>query len=378
MNRFFKASDNIVDLSKDEITAFLQKEKILNRVNKERVHDFFRALSTSDIHLEESIDYGLFNCKTEEDKQKIDVVRDREVEFLSKINPDLISGNRLLKAATALAYKFEKDFDSEEGSDVNAYLRNLFNYHEDKEGVPEKSFGELMEADLDYLRYLSLLSKKKAFQGTKSKLVRSEEGKKFKYAPLESISDVMSCDKVDMVLPGFSRKLIEKDLYVRTKFRNEESSQNLIILVDNSGSMRQYNKRSMLKAAIDLKIKYLSEANNIYITTFVGNTNYFHKLKEGETMDDLKFITLNGGGTDVNGSVKETIKAIKERKLKGHGETHELSEAHFEILVINDGEDEVDKSFHPDIKLHVLCLKKNNIDLKNICHRSGGTYIHLQ
>ena len=55
----------------------------------------------------------------------------------------------------------------------------------------------------------------------------------------------------------------------------------------------------------------------------------------------------------------------------------ELSDDHFEIMVINDGDDYVDPSYHPDIKLHAICLLTHNPNLKNICHRSGGTYNFL-
>jgi len=88
---------------------------------------------------------------------------------------------------------------------------------------------------------------------------------------------------------------------------------------------------------------------------------------------------LSKGGTDVNGCLKKTIEMIKSRTLKNisGGQDHKLSDDHFEILIINDGQDSVDPTFHPTIKTHAVCLMESNDNLKNVCHRSSGTYHYL-
>lgn len=383
MSRFFKADKNLIDLEDHEIKKFLQKEGLINNVSVERVHDFYRALSNlGSLETEDNINYDLFNCKTSEDRQAINKLRDMEKDYLGNINPSKeMQGQRLLKAATALSYKFEQLMaeGAEPGdSDPNSYLKNIMDYCDTAE-AQKLTFAEMLDLDLDYLKYIALLSSKKAFQGQSTILEKSEDGKKIKYTAMESVSEVVNSDKTNFVMPGFTRKLLEKDIYVRSRFAPKKKSQNLIILVDNSGSMSSGYKPSMLKAAITLKIKDVSDVNNIYIGTFITSVFGYHKVLPGERFEDFKFITLSGGGTNVNGCVKDTLRLIKERKLPSYqGEIHQLSDSHFEILVINDGEDDVDKSFHPDIKLHALCLMQSNPDLKNICIRSGGTYFNLK
>lgn len=388
MSRFFKKSEHIDELREKELRRFLDREKVTGKVEIGRVRDFYNALSSlvadEDIQLQDTIDYDYFNCQKQEDFQKIDELKGIENSYLHSINKDMITQDRLLKGAVALAYQFEKMMSSGKTanpSTTNINLRNLFEYSEDNtnEGDPIP-FGELLEMDFDFLHYLALLSKKKAFAKTEGKLVRSENGPFSKYTMMEHINEIGNMDLFQAAMPDFHKKVATKELDVRSRYEKKIKSQNLIILIDDSGSMNDPEKMNMLKAALTLKIKEHSPSNNIYIGTFETRIFGYMKIEKGMSFSDVnKHIHLDKGGTDVNGCIKETIRQVKERKLIGYNRARlPLSESHFEILVINDGEDSVDATYHPDIKLHALCLKQSNPALKNICHRSGGTYFHIK
>lgn len=386
MNRFFEKSDNITSLEEPEIHSFLRDNNLIGKVGTERVTDFYNALSRiaggDEIKETESIDYDYYNCKKQEDYDVIDSLKEEEKEFLSDINPELITENRVLKAAAALAHRFEKMHAGEvcDSEDANTYLKRLFTYEEESQ-IPDKpaTFGDMLSLDLEFMKYIALLSKKPSFLKSKGKVVRDDAGKIIKYSQMENFSEVFHSDLVNMAFPDFNKKLATKDMYVKNRFVHQEKSQNLIMLVDDSGSMNDPQKRAMLQAALTLKLSDTSDAHNLYIGTFEMHIYGFKKIEKDTKFSDIDFIRLTKGNTDVNGCIMKTIECIRNRKLFGFGRQDiPLSEDHFEIMVINDGEDQVNPDYHPQIKIHALCLKAPNINLKNICHRSGGTYNHIK
>ena len=388
MSRFFKKSKYIKDLNINEIEGFLRKENLVGKVTPERIQDFYNALSTvfagDGVVQEESIDYSKFNANTDCDSMnKVNHLRTEEQQFLDGIDKSILSSDRMIAAAAALSYKFEKDrYDGQSRpNEVNSFLKNFFTYSEDndKEGNPV-SFGEALEMDLSFIEYLALLSTKKAFSTDHGKLEKDASGKVIKYNLMESMTDVINMDLIQCVMPDFERKLAKKELYTRTRYAKIDKGQNLVILVDDSGSMSDAGKKAMLRAALTLKLKQHTSTHHVYIGTFENDVDGFIEVKEGMKFEDLDIMKLDRGGTDVNGCVKDTIRMIKARTLKGWKNRPDckLDDNHFEIMVINDGTDSVDPNYHPDIKLHALCLRQSNPDLKNICHRSGGTYHHLK
>lgn len=387
MSRFFKKSENIDTLTTKEIDEYLREEKIVGKVMPDRVKDFYNSLSQvlaeETVEVEETVDYEQFNCKTDEDIQKIDQLRGLEHNFVRSINKQYLTGGRLLKAAAALAFKFEKDMYGGRADvkdmDPNQYLKHLFAYHEEEKGVGEPApFGDMLDVDVQFIKYLALLSNKKAFAKLSGKMEKDPEGKTIKHTAMESFEEIFNMDLLEVALPGYTRKLVNKDLYVKARFSKKDRSQNLIVLIDNSGSMSSSVKRGMVKAALTLKLRDHSEVHNIYIGTFVTKVNGFKKIEKGMTVEDLPFLTFDGGSTYVNKCIKETISMIKKRKLQNiEGGEYDLSDDHFEILVVNDGQDHVDRTYHPPVKIHALCLMQSNPDLKNICHRSSGTYHYL-
>jgi hypothetical protein len=383
MSRFFKKAKTIDDLTDRKIFEFLSKEKLVGKIQPGRIRDFYNGLSTLRddglLHDEDVVDYSQFNCKTADDFQKINQLKSKERSCLGGVNKDFTGEGRILQAATALAYGFEKGMfgGSSDNEDPNSYLRNLFSYHEDQDSPPHE-FGEALDMDLKYMRYLALLSQKKAFAKVSRDLKPDPGGNVIRYAPMEGMGDIVNVDMLQYVLPNFDRKLVSQEFYVKKRHTFTDKAQNLLILVDNSSSMTQNGKPEILKAAIVLKLRDYKECHNIYLATFESQLYGFHKVTKKDRFEDFGFITLSQGSTDVNGAVKSTIEQVKSRKLVNrNGGYHHLDDSHFEIMIINDGQDKVDPNFHPQIKIHAMCMYGNNLNLKNVCHRSGGTYYYF-
>lgn len=387
IKRFFKKSKNIETLEDKEVKEFLVKEKIMGKVDTGRVMDFYNMLSSlavgEEVEQEETIDYDYFKADNIEKRQVIDRVRDMEKQWARSLVKKMMKGDRLLKTAAVLSYEFEKSMyggiAKEPPKDINQTLENLFRYSEEKE-IEDKPefFGEMLGLDCRFMNYIALLSNKKAFAKSGDKLERDTQGIVSKYTLMESFDEISNMDMVQTIMPDFNRKLAAKDVQVKARFRKIKKAQNLVIIIDDSGSMSNSEKMAMLKAILMLKLANADDNHNIYISMFETRTKGFIKVNNKMKFDDIDFIRLGGGGTDVNGSIMETIDMIKKRSLKRwRGGNLPLSDDHFEIMVINDGQDEVDGRYHPQIKTHALCLCQSNKDLKNLCHRSGGTYHHL-
>lgn len=377
MGRFFKKSENLKDASENEIIKFLKSKSMFGKVEVGRVRDVLHGISSN--FEKGSTDYSYFKCQTREDFEKIDKLSKIEYGILKDINFANCK-ERLLEAATASAFLIEKHLRGEcDGEKTQTNLQNILNSLKEieQEGI---DFNEAMEMDLSFLKYLAILGKKKAFESPISILEKNPSGKVVKIDQIETYEEILKVDKSEYLLPTFKKKLVEKNLSVRANFHKSQKSQNIIILVDNSGSMRNQEKKAMLKAALMLKIRSASQANRIYMSPFIVSPKGFRQIESTDTFEELhrNFITLQGGITDIQKTLEETIECIKNRKLpKFGGGTIELDDSHFEILVINDGQDDIDSSFRPIIKTHVVCLKEDNKELSKVCYSSGGTYFYL-
>ena len=82
----------------------------------------------------------------------------------------------------------------------------------------------------------------------------------------------------------------------------------------------------------------------------------------------------NGGGTDI-GTIINYVKAqISSRRL--HNLNIDLSQEQPEILIVNDGKDDI----HTDkftYKTNALTLMQENDQLKDLCLKNGGKYVHI-
>lgn len=378
-----------MSVSDDEVDEFVDSQKIKGKVDQNRVKDFYNAMSNvisdGDIRENERIDYEQdFNAHNAEEFAKVDQMKEAEKDFIRKLNKTELVNDRLLKVATIMAKQFEEE--QRGGAEMSPeelsnHVRLMMSYDTEYEGSDKPAtFGEMLDVDVTFMKYLALLSDKKAFSKTGTKLVEDPLGRIIKYAEMEQHTDITKMDLLNVAMPNFNRKMATKDIYVKKRFTKVEKAQNLIILVDNSGSMSDERKKGMLKAALCLKIKDVNENHNVYVGTFLEDVIGFTKITRETTFEGLRsFIHLSGGNTEVGTVVQNTLDMVRKRKLKGinNGPALTLSEDHFEIMVINDGADHVE-DFHPQVKLHALCLLQTSTMLKNICHRSGGTYMHLK
>lgn len=301
---------------------------------------------------------------------------------------------------TKLIYNGTIEEDTFSGIDINDLEKSILNMDD-----------EMMRI----LSVLSLIDTMPAMSTNRVRTVRNDpDGDMIKHRAMETLADSYGAAFVERMLPQFKLKVAKKDLYVRKRCAFDSMSQNLVVLIDNSGSMSCRFKVEWLAALLFNRIQAIKNDNaEIYISLFVTSIYGFTHINKSMTFDELKdviteYCSLNGGTTDIEHSVKLTSSYIQQGYLprvckgepdilskysdkeyvttrqpivfnsrKGDDKFHEfyeLGDARPEILVINDGDDAIDPRYHPPIKMNAFCLGQENEDLENVAVRSSGIY----
>lgn len=139
----------------------------------------------------------------------------------------------------------------------------------------------------------------------------------------------------------------------------------VFLLVDWSGSMA--SSMAELVATLEFYLRQLErgEIDSLYMGKFL------HKLMNFEEITDTTkfrrdFTCPGGGSTYIQYVIPEFLTKIA--SITGFSN---------EIVIINDGDDDMDSSYSSPIKTHCIALDKTNADVKTVCLRSGGKYINL-
>lgn len=135
----------------------------------------------------------------------------------------------------------------------------------------------------------------------------------------------------------------------------KQKQEKLYIMIDDSGSMDCPQKKGIVQLAL-----VLAQKKGVTVEVFLFEEDLYN---DSFTLSKNNFppLHLDGGGTDVEKSVMSLSKIVK----KGDS-----------ILIINDGEDEIE-NFTPPVKTFALTLGVHNEGLENLCKRTGGKYFQI-
>jgi uncharacterized protein with von Willebrand factor type A (vWA) domain len=135
-------------------------------------------------------------------------------------------------------------------------------------------------------------------------------------------------------------------------------SRTLFIMIDDSGSMDSTRKVAYINYTLMKIRERLSEDMEVYVFSFEKDLyDEYTDLSKG-----MPQMSLNGGGTNVERSLKSLVKRLPE---------FDISMDTASVLIINDGADEVG-SFTPPCRVSSIILGTQNQGLKALCQRSGG------
>jgi hypothetical protein len=242
--------------------------------------------------------------------------------------------------------------------------------------------------EMDPSKKLSILQKLSLIQdfGTEFKVEKETVDKLANNSRLTAQKMMRDYSQLHMVeayqrlLPNYKAKLLTKNLVVKAHIDRVENKQKIIMIVDYSGSMGSTIKQEWVMALMIDRLKYVIKGEaELFFSYFVcspSGLRFSHIHDSASAMAFWKTFRTNpnGGETDMGTIVDYIGKQIKSGKF--HNLDVDLSREKPEILIVNDGNDQV----HADAfsyKTNALTLLRNNDELRDLCKANGGRYVHV-
>jgi uncharacterized protein with von Willebrand factor type A (vWA) domain len=187
-------------------------------------------------------------------------------------------------------------------------------------------------------------------------------------------------DLYQKMFPNFASKFLTKDLTVNVPVDRKEQIQKIIIILDYSGSMDYHEKQIWVNAILIDRFKYVMQGEaEVFFSYFVSEVEElkFSHIKNRE--DVIEFWRHfsndpNGGMTEVGNMVEHIASEIAMGRLCNLDV--DLSQEKPEILVINDGQDEIGTEEFP-YKVNAVSLMEFSNELKDLCNSTGGKQIEI-
>jgi hypothetical protein len=398
MKNYTKFNEQFEEPTDNEVGRFMKQNKINGDI--EGFKRNLAALSQEAVgrnredSFTDTIDLGLYGV----DQSTIDksmgealMKHRRQQEFIREFPTDEMKGLDLMKKAGLMTQIYDGLGNHVTNSEIRDFITMGNGVISSGKGKQILGFeGEDLMDNLDKLsnsralEVLDLMSRLGSNSITSSKthlhIEEDDNGDIQKYAEMRQMSDITRANMIDTLMPNFELKTAKKEVMVRRNHSGTIKSQDIVVLLDDSGSMSDRDKINWVNAILGNRLIEADKGNcNVYISAFENKIYGFQKLEleEGQSVFDFvaKGYGFNGGGTDIESACIETIKQIKSGKLiKSDGTTIDLEGIKPEILVINDGQDYIDANYHPDITINTFCLFQDNEELRNISNRSGGRY----
>lgn len=197
---------------------------------------------------------------------------------------------------------------------------------------------------------------------------------------MRDYSQIHMMNLMQKVYPNFRSKFLTKDLSVNVPVDRKEQIQKIIIILDYSGSMDYDEKQIWVNAILIDRFKYVMKGEaEVFFSYFVDSIDdlQFKHIKDRE--DVINFWQTfsnspNGGMTEVGDMVEHISNEIQNGKLCNLDVN--LSEEKPEILVINDGQDDIGTDKFP-YKVNAVSLMSFSNQLKDLCLNTGGKQIEV-
>jgi len=197
---------------------------------------------------------------------------------------------------------------------------------------------------------------------------------------MRDYSQIHMMNLMQKVYPNFRSKFLTKDLVVNVPVDRKEQIQKIIIILDYSGSMDYDEKQIWVNAILIDRFKYVMKGEaEVFFSYFVDNVDdlQFQHIKDRD--DVIAFWQTfsnnpNGGMTEVGNMVEHISDEIQSGRLCNLDIN--LSEEKPEILVINDGQDEIGTDEFP-YKVNAVSLMSFSEELKDLCNNTGGKQIEV-
>lgn len=235
--------------------------------------------------------------------------------------------------------------------------------------TPEVALCNMTSEQLNVIKNLAILN-------TKSKITSKKNPDVNKIVQMTNYREVSKMQSLsDMLLPTFKYRLATKQLRIKERINSEKQA--LILLIDDSGSMSYQPKMVWVKSLILNRLDAVAKGEaELIIAWFVTSIDFDNSVKITTKEQAIAFIKkdfyglFNAGATNIENAVREACNCVKKNKFG----RHPLNGIRPQIVVINDGDDDVNKSYKPEITTHGFILGRDNNDMKSMINNCNGLY----
>jgi uncharacterized protein with von Willebrand factor type A (vWA) domain len=245
-----------------------------------------------------------------------------------------------------------------------------FYSHEFQQGNTISSMAKLTKEQKSLIDKIGIVSK---FGKLKSNKISAH----FKFPKMKEYGQISQVlNPSDMLMPDFALKLVNRDLIVK-EFIPEEK-QILFVMIDDSGSMSQTDKMEWVKAILwDRFHAVWSGKAELYITTFIQELSIRSTIKVATREDVLKYKNwspkYDGGSTNVDSALRTFMEALQ----KGQLGKHVLTGARPQLVIINDGEDNLllkPENTKFNFEINAFILGTDNEEMRALVEGNNGLY----
>jgi len=228
---------------------------------------------------------------------------------------------------------------------------------------PEENIQKLSDRQKRLLEKMAILKSRGNIKVVKSPNIR-------KVQQMEHIGEIGKLASFSsMVLPNFQYKLCTNQLQVNRDI--PEDKQNLLLMIDDSSSMNTTEKKLWVEAIVYNRLEAVINNKARLLICWFEKTIHRHIIVENrdEALAFIKtgsFGSFTKGITNIESCLKQAIQLIK--KL------FEPDLSKCQIVIINDGDDPIDRRYTPEIVTHGFILGIHNEDLETIIKNSRGKY----
>ncbi|MEN8927581.1 MAG: von Willebrand factor type A domain-containing protein [Flavobacteriales bacterium] len=181
-------------------------------------------------------------------------------------------------------------------------------------------------------------------------------------------------------------KLVSIALQGKEIDMKDAPANNLVFLLDVSGSMSSYNKLGLLKAGLELLIDELREDDKVSIVVYAGAAGVILKPTSGDKKEKIKnaLNQLQAGGSTAGGKGIELAYKIAKKHFIKRGNNRVILATDGDFNVGISGDDEliklIEKKRDQDIFLSVLGFGTGNYKdskMEKIADKGNGNYAYI-
>lgn len=245
-----------------------------------------------------------------------------------------------------------------------------------EDGTPEDL--ELDREMKEIMKYFGRISKLNTIKiGNSHKKVESYRGK-INIRQMRGIHELQHVIPHQLGMPKVlvRKAIIENQMMIAGRTTKVMLKQDIVVLIDDSGSMSINEKYLRVKALmLTLRPGVLDGSTRLWVGLFEEELYKKKCLDTVEKFDKwfAKFPRGSKGNTEVEDVVKEAIKEVESGKWGKHD--FPVLEKPLEIIIVNDGQDTV-LGVSP-VKTHAIIIGSENEGLRRFCESSGGTYNYI-